>query len=63
MKKIILLFFGTVALLRAEPLTPGRVEALRSQIRANFFVPEPLPALAAETHRRFSPRREWRRKR
>ncbi|HWA10771.1 MAG TPA: prolyl oligopeptidase family serine peptidase [Opitutaceae bacterium] len=41
--------------LRAEPLTPERVAALRAQIRANFFVPDPLPALDAKTHRRFSP--------
>jgi dienelactone hydrolase len=40
---------------RAEPLTPARVAELRAQIRANFFVPEPLPALDARTHRRFAP--------
>lgn len=47
--------FAAVALLRAEPLTAARVEELRAQIRSNFFVPEPLPALAAKTHRRFAP--------
>jgi len=40
---------------RAEPFTPAHVEELRTRIRANFFVPEPLPALAAQTHRRFAP--------
>ena len=39
----------------AEPLTPTRVTELRAQIRKNFFVPDPLPALDAKTHRRFSP--------
>ncbi len=41
--------------LAAEPLTPARVEALRAQIRENFFVPNPLPALDAKTHRKFAP--------
>jgi dienelactone hydrolase len=38
-----------------EALSPERVTALRTQIRANFFVPDPLPALDAKTHRRFTP--------
>jgi dienelactone hydrolase len=41
--------------LRGAPLTARRVDELRSQIRANFFVPSPLPALNAKTHRQFSP--------
>ena len=41
---------------RGEPLTKERVVAdLRSRMAENFFVPEPLPALAARTHRRFVP--------
>ncbi len=44
----------TVGLAHAEPLTSARVAALRTQIRANFFV-DPLPALDAITHRTFSP--------
>lgn len=28
---------------------------LRQEIRADFFVPDPLPALAAETYRSFTP--------
>jgi dipeptidyl aminopeptidase/acylaminoacyl peptidase len=43
------------AIARAEPPTSSPVEELRTQIRANFFVPDPLPALAATTHRRFAP--------
>ncbi len=39
---------------RAEPLSPARVAELRAQIRANFFV-DPVPPLAATTHRTFSP--------
>ena len=40
---------------RAEPLTAARVIELRTQIRKNFFVPSPLPALDAKTYRRFAP--------
>ena len=43
------------SLARAETLTPERAAELRAKIRANFFVPDPLPALAAKTHRAFSP--------
>ena len=50
-----LLLLMPLAGLRAEPLTADRIADLRGQIRANFFVPEPLPALEAKTHRRFSP--------
>jgi hypothetical protein len=39
---------------RGAPLTPAKTAELRAQIRANFFV-DPLPALAATTHRRFAP--------
>ncbi|MBI5771749.1 MAG: acetylxylan esterase [Verrucomicrobia bacterium] len=39
----------------AEPLVGARVDALRAHIRENFFVPSPLPALAAKTHRTLSP--------
>lgn len=39
---------------RAEPLTPANVDALRTQVRANFFV-DPVPALDAKVHRRFAP--------
>jgi dienelactone hydrolase len=42
-------------LLAADPLSPARVIDLRAQIRANFFVPDPLPVLAARTHRKFTP--------
>jgi len=40
---------------RAHPLSPTDVGALRAKIRAHFFVPDPLPPVAAETHRRFEP--------
>ncbi|MCX8036677.1 MAG: alpha/beta fold hydrolase [Candidatus Sumerlaeia bacterium] len=32
-----------------------RDKNLRAKIRATFFVPDPLPALQAQTHRRFAP--------
>ena len=38
----------------AEPWSDTRAEQLRQQIRAHFFI-DPLPALQAETHRRFDP--------
>lgn len=41
--------------LRAQPLTPARVDELRARIRANFFVPDPLPSLDAQTNRHFMP--------
>ena len=41
----------------AGPLSPARVAALRAQIRANFFVPDPLPPAGGQTHRRFEPAR------
>jgi dienelactone hydrolase len=50
-----LLFLLVAAWLRAEPMTPARIAQLRMQIRADLFVPEPLPALDAQTHRKFSP--------
>ena len=56
MKKLTLgILFLAVAVGRAEPLTPARVAEMRAQIRQNFFVPEPLPALEAKTHRHFAP--------
>ena len=58
MKHILALALGLSAVSGvkcAEPLTPARVAELRGQIRANFFVPNPLPALEAKTHRRFAP--------
>lgn len=42
-------------LCRAEPLTVAKARELRTQIKAHFLVPEPLPALDAITHRRFTP--------
>ena len=53
--KVLLSFLLVLTLLRAEPLTPARVAQQRAQILANFFVPDPLPALAAKTHRSFAP--------
>src|SRR2546430_2596597 len=38
-----------------SPLTSTKVAELRTQICANFFMPDPLPPLDAKTHRRFSP--------
>ena len=42
------------ALSAAEP-RPLPIADWQRQIRANFFIPDPLPALAAETHRHFRP--------
>ena len=53
--KVFLSFLLALTLLRADPLTPARVAQQRAQILANFFVPDPLPALAAKTHRSFAP--------
>lgn len=39
----------------AAPLTPARVAQLRAEIRSNFFVPDPLPALAPRVTRTFHP--------
>ncbi len=54
MRKFLFLLV-TTALVHADPLTSARVDELRAQIRKNFFVPDPLPALEPQTHRRFSP--------
>lgn len=39
----------------AEVLTAERAADLRSRIRTNFFIPEPLPTLEAKVHRQFEP--------
>ena len=39
----------------AAELTPKQEQAWREQIKAALFVPNPLPALAPETHSRFEP--------
>ena len=39
----------------AAELTPKQEQAWREQIKAALFVPDPLPALAPETHSRFEP--------
>ena len=36
---------------------PARVASLRAQVRANFFIPNPLPPVDGKTHRRFEPAR------
>src|SRR4051812_40513969 len=52
---LVYLALGLVPLFAAEPLTAARVDELREQIRKNFFIPDPLPALEAKTHRKLSP--------
>ena len=37
------------------PIDAAKAEQLRKQICDNFFVPDRLPALDAQTHRRFTP--------
>jgi dienelactone hydrolase len=50
-----LLLCSAASLTGAETLTSSQIDAWRAQIRSNFFIPNPLPALAPETHRRFEP--------
>lgn len=51
-------FLFAVAGLRATESIP--VEEWRAKIRANFFIPTPLPARDSKTHRHFKPDREVR---
>lgn len=44
-----------VQLIAAAPLSPSQEHDWRAQIRAAWFVPDPLPKLAAETHGTFTP--------
>ena len=52
---VLSLFAFVSSLSQAQSLTPGQEQKWRAQIRSNFFIPEPLPALEAQTHRRFEP--------
>jgi dienelactone hydrolase len=52
---VVVLSLLVAAAAPADRLTAGRVRDLRARIRANFFVPDALPALEAKTHRRFDP--------
>ena len=54
LRPILLLIFLTLAC-RAQTMTPEIEREWRAKIRANFFIPEPLPALDAKVHRRFEP--------
>ncbi len=57
-RSLILLLTGLLlpgGLCRAEQLTPEGRESLRAKIRANFFVPEPLPPLNPVMQRHFEP--------
>ena len=54
LRPILLLIFLTLAC-RAQTMTPEIEREWRTKIRANFFIPEPLPALDAKVHRRFEP--------
>ncbi|MEI6464185.1 MAG: acetylxylan esterase [Verrucomicrobiota bacterium] len=51
----LILVVALFAVLSAAPAPAAEVAALRAQIEATFFVPQPLPALAASTHRTFAP--------
>lgn len=51
---VLLLLSFTLAS-RAEILSPELEREWRAKIRANFFIPDPLPALDTKTHRRFEP--------
>ncbi|MDP3071732.1 MAG: acetylxylan esterase [Opitutaceae bacterium] len=54
MRKSWLALFLLAVTAHAEPLTPARVAELRARIRTNFFI-DPVPALAAQSHRSFGP--------
>ena len=49
------LFVLVISSVPAQAQKDLPVAAWRSQIRSNFFIPDPLPALIAETHRKFTP--------
>src|SRR5258708_33485799 len=55
MKCLLLLVFLLLSPTYAETMTPVQTSELRERILANFFVPTPLPALEAKTHRQFKP--------
>src|SRR5258708_5199642 len=55
MKCLVLLVFLLLSPTYAETMTPVQTSELRERILANFFVPTPLPALEAKTHRQFKP--------
>src|SRR5580692_11172372 len=46
---------GSIPLEAAPALTAAQEAELRKEIRANFFVPDPLPATDAVVYRTFSP--------
>lgn len=50
---LLLLFAACIC--SAQTMTPEIASELREKIRANFFIPQPLPALDAKVHRRFEP--------
>ncbi|HEY1661963.1 MAG TPA: alpha/beta fold hydrolase [Verrucomicrobiae bacterium] len=58
LRLLFVLAAATMAILplRAVPMLPGtRVEELRKEIRADLFVPDPLPPLDATVYRTFTP--------
>ena len=55
MIRAVLLLLCSATGLFAATLTDKRAAELRSEIRKNFFIPDPLPALRAKVHRHFEP--------
>jgi dienelactone hydrolase len=51
----LLLFLASSQIRAASPVTPAQEQLWRKQICDNFFVPDPLPPLQAQTHRHFIP--------
>jgi dienelactone hydrolase len=51
----LLLLALTAALAHGQALAPGRAAELRSEIRRDLSIPDPLPALDAHVHRHFAP--------
>lgn len=52
---LLVLLFAAGSRAAGETLTANQVDRLRGEICSNFFVPDPLPSLAAHTDRSFSP--------
>lgn len=50
---LLLVSFFAASFAVAQPLTSAEVTGLRTEIRKNFFVSDPLPAIEGKTHRRF----------
>jgi len=53
--RVLLTLSVAVAVVRGQTLTPERIDGLRTRIRRDLFIPDPLPDLDARVQRRFAP--------